>query len=529
MKKILIIVFVSLLSLIEVFSQNTQFSYVYNIINGNEYGTRLLSVEEGYFLLSIGICDPNTTSDKKCCTTISINHQGEIEKTKTFVDRYKFAPSRSLHKVKDTVFIFGTNFWKTPYEWKVYETNFEGDSLGGFMFSDFTEDHVRGSVMDIKDNFIYLVGETFYHKKPQEADLVVLKLDKLGNKIKEERFLNITPRDHPNFVWDFVKTEDGNFILAFDYLDHDKVANIIKFDENLETIWTKRFNPFDWAYNLPDLCATKDSGFVFTWGIYTVDIRKKMGLDSKFGEGKGTRPTTVFKIDKDGNIEWSDTLWTDRIYHTAPRMDILEIIEAKNGDIIAVGDYHDYEQKTEDGWICRYNSQGELLWQKVYRDKLFTTKQTAFLDVQEQDNGDITVVGRFYNKDGEFNDEVYTWLLRLDNLGCYEPGCGTLDTIQIVYTSTDYITSTNEVISDYSLNEGILLYPNPVKNKLNVILTEFNEYQEWRILDSNGNIIMIGREINLNSIDVSKLDSGLYLLQIKDDKGKLRTGKFVVI
>ena len=56
-----------------IFSQ--PLSRVYNLINGNEYGTEIFVGDEGYFVLTNGICYPDS---KSCSSILSLNISGEI-------------------------------------------------------------------------------------------------------------------------------------------------------------------------------------------------------------------------------------------------------------------------------------------------------------------------------------------------------------------------------------------------------------------------------------------------------------------
>lgn len=84
-------------------------------------------------------------------------------------------------------------------------------------------------------------------------------------------------------------------------------------------------------------------------------------------------------------------------------------------------------------------------------------------------------------------------------------------------------------VNEYSNTEVITLFPNPVKENLNLILNE---------IDASGNEITIwnaiGQIINQETmydkniiIPVRNIDPGLYLIQIKDSKGNSNIRKFI--
>lgn len=68
--------------------------------------------------------------------------------------------------------------------------------------------------------------------------------------------------------------------------------------------------------------------------------------------------------------------------------------------------------------------------------------------------------------------------------------------------------------------DSVLLYPNPVKNELNIIVSN-NAYFDIRIISTDGKTIL--RTINSNKINVSELPAGLYFIQIQQGSKKYLT------
>jgi len=203
-------------------------------------------------------------------------------------------------------------------------------------------------------------------------------------------------------------------------------------------------------------------------------------------------------------------------------------MECANGDIVIVGNYRDYIAKFRNAAIIRYNKNGKLLWQKMYEDEGLTEKYSSFFSVKEADNGDIVVTGEYYNKNGTWNDEIYTWFVRLDSLGCQEPGCGVLDTLQLIQLKSDYIhiTATDEVLYDNSKSGEVAIYPNPTKDVINISVPEGFEAEDIEVFDVLGNQFM-KIQSDLKEFDVKYLKSGLYIIIVSDKSGRFVTGKFV--
>ena len=101
------------------------------------------------------------------------------------------------------------------------------------------------------------------------------------------------------------------------------------------------------------------------------------------------------------------------------------------------------------------------------------------------------------------NDPCYAWVLSVDDYCCENEW----DTIcQLTY---DYCDSTwvGPIPTRESLDNYIVVYPNPTKDKINI-----NKNVDINVYNYIGIMIMSKR--NINVLDVSKLSSGVYMLQI---------------
>ena len=72
----------------------------------------------------------------------------------------------------------------------------------------------------------------------------------------------------------------------------------------------------------------------------------------------------------------------------------------------------------------------------------------------------------------------------------------------------------------------ISLYPNPVNNGILNIISPSNELKEISVFDVSGRMILKTKTEN-NSIDVSQLKTGLYLLNISIN-GSKKTSKIII-
>ena len=118
------------------------------------------------------------------------------------------------------------------------------------------------------------------------------------------------------------------------------------------------------------------------------------------------------------------------------------------------------------------------------------------------DAGCITGAGNPY----WLNDPCYAWVISVDDYCCENEW----DTIcQLTYNYCDS-TWTGPIPTRESLENYIIVYPNPTSDKINI-----NKKVDVRMYNTLGDIVILERDINV--LDVSRLSSGVYTLQITYD------------
>ncbi len=95
--------------------------------------------------------------------------------------------------------------------------------------------------------------------------------------------------------------------------------------------------------------------------------------------------------------------------------------------------------------------------------------------------------------------------------------------VRTVWNLTDAGTALST--DDFALSQ-ISLYPNPVNNGTLNIVTPTNELKEISVFDVSGRMVLKTKTEN-NSIDVSQLKTGLYLLNISIN-GSKKTSKIII-
>ena len=118
------------------------------------------------------------------------------------------------------------------------------------------------------------------------------------------------------------------------------------------------------------------------------------------------------------------------------------------------------------------------------------------------DAGCITGAGNPY----WLNDPCYAWVISVDDYCCENEW----DTIcQLTYNYCDS-TWTGPIPTRESLENYIIVYPNPTSDKINI-----SKKVDVRMYNTLGDIVILERDVNV--LDISRLSSGVYTLQITYD------------
>ncbi len=72
------------------------------------------------------------------------------------------------------------------------------------------------------------------------------------------------------------------------------------------------------------------------------------------------------------------------------------------------------------------------------------------------------------------------------------------------------------------------MYPTPSSNYIQLNTKTSVQIESIKLLSLNGNIALKCKKLDKNRIDISKIAQGVYLLQIKFNRGKVVCKKIVI-
>jgi hypothetical protein len=301
----------------------------------------------------------------------------------------------------------------------------------------------------VVDSFLYLLGE-YIQTFPAKAE--ILKIDKNFDIAWRKQY------DAGSAIIqcsDIQKTNDGNlaFILTVDHTagvpPYPTGYKIVKINPDGDTL--KSYFYDDLEDRVDQLLVSKDGHFYFN----------AFRAPEPFEFGSSGR---IMKL----NPKMDSLLWSCEFpredFFVGRRYVIYDMIEAKNGDIIACGTTLDHSDRFEfpegylstNGFIIRISPNGAIKWLKLYKNRqnLFPLatnekfRSSNLLSIKEKENGDLIASGIVYYEanfvlaDRLGHETTHLWLLSTDSLGCVV-GYPCNDIVRLYATSPNKLVTPN--------------------------------------------------------------------------------------
>ena len=485
--------FITLCTLTNIISSQNTFSKQYNFFDQNSQDAILDTeiYQDSIYMLVNHFCPEERTL---CAGLVVSDNKGNIARQINMPWMYCSGLDNIIIK-DDTVIISGHKNSTNDSELYLYKCNLQGDSIN-FKSYDIPEDIFSYNFgLEETDDHYVLYGDV----QLINEDIVgyILWLYKNGNIDT----LMLTP-----YNFEIVDSDiDNQGLLTILYGRNEssnspfEIRGLKKFNSQKEVVWTwespRREPGRIWYYSFTIL---GDNSVVFI----------EEAIDDVNSSG-------LWKVSPGGELEW--------VYNFNP-MGFLKapvikrVIKSNSGDILVCGDhYEDYEgEGFLNGYVSKFNPAGEMLWERYYiKPKNGEGQDGVFRAMSEDESGNIIVGGYLQT------DRVDSWLMLLDENGCYEPECTKRNILtKALHTNNDQVPC------------GIQLINTVSRNFIKVKVTESLIPQDltYQIYNSSGQIQQSGR-LHGNSnpmIHTRALRPGFYSVIFFTDYGTpLCSHKFI--
>lgn len=433
-------------------------------------------------------------------------------------------------------------------DFRVIKTDSMGDEEWALTHGGFNND-IPSDGIELADGSFVIIGYTGSFTSSPSRDVYLLKLDKDGNEVWTKS-IGGNQTDEGTSI---KETPDGGFILtalteSFGAGNQD--AWLIKTDGVGDTLWTKTFGGTE-QDDVWDVELAPDGGYVFTGGTYS------------FSNGDGDDLWMV-KTDANGVEEWmtiigeedmfdfgidlvpvSDGYGVTGLYNADPQQqgyltgDVMFAKVDLQGNVLwnkpRESNAH-FEgtgiDATDDGgfalcgfrtelsgsiplyfWVSRADADGETLWTKELGKDLTASRAQ---DVIQRADGHFAAVG-FTDFSQTFPGDIYL--------------VGILDTAGLTPVDTNDTSATG--LTEMSVNQKLVVYPNPTNEQLTVKIGNLYEFGAKSIRVSSISGQFVQEKIispTSTTIQVSLPKSGIYIIDVVDRSGvTLMRGDLVVV
>jgi len=295
---------------------------------------------------------------------------------------------------------------------------------------------------------------------------LILKMDMDGNIIWQfYRTLNVT-KAHP---YEGVNLENGGFAF-FGTLDFPYNPVVMTLDAAGNFKWAKIYLFKGDGYG-GGLAVTPDQGFLV------------MGYGEKDTLSTSVTIPKFIKTDSLGVKQWEKHLWIGE----GVRVEGYTIIPAIDGGYLIGGIIDDHlPDQPDDMFLGKIDEEVNLEWFRYFGNENYERASSLINDVADE----IWVLGI---------NQVRTRFDKIQSL--------------LIKTNGDGVTEVKPIREEKHLH--VLLFPNPVEDMLNVILTPAPDYMvNWVISDLSGKIMDRGRENATDPFRVrmDDLAAGIYII-----------------
>jgi hypothetical protein len=465
------------------------FNKTYDYFSGDEVGSQVLVVEDGYILTGNGWGDDIGNYFDQKYRYFKIDSEGHYMWKKSLGDTaVSIYSGHSLIQTYDGNCLVASGLvTDSPFISNMFLLKFDPES-----------------------------GDTIYFKI-YESDVW-----QFAQSVEEYSdgtlLLNMYETGHPTT---FMKTNsEGEMIWKYNYgVSNEGTTSIFKIDNDTLILITSfgLCEPEGFKMRIVDSSGSILSEEFIEGECANYGWRSKVGNDIIGGSvnlPENLYATHIYKMNEEREILWRYySSWDlDTMYDFG--LQIFTTTELENGDIYVIGYYAANPIGSYRGFVAKINTDGEPYWERVYTSNGEPYDDNRINDLALTNDGGIILAGAAYSNDA--SEDQNFWVLKLDSMGCLTPGCDSLD----------------DAVFELPFNDEIVLFPNPASNYCVLQSGEnFTEDVQVEIINTTGTIVQeekIKKGTNSLIIQTNNLSEGVYILKIIDHQNKSSIKKLVI-
>jgi hypothetical protein len=499
MKRTIILILFFIISSSITKAQGVYFNNVYTLNNNESWGGSniIYNIEDSTYSATASATD---SVGKICIIFCKFDYNGNLIMKKYFNDGLNFYYSGhpgNFQKVWDGGFIVcsakeDTNGYASAFLLKV-DKDFNTEFFKEFEDTSFNHFVDLQNCKITKDKNFILAG-TIQGTGIHDQDVLFIKTDSLGNQLIRKTY-NLGAIDNASSI---IETPDKGYLLggySWDYYSasYSGDGRIIKLDAAGNFEWGRQFGGQN-ADGAAIVSLAPDSNYIVatSYAHYTMPM---VASDLKI---------QVVKIDKyDGSTIWDRQYDTIRANNNPSMVKVLS-----DGNMIVVGNegYWNGIDYYYTSYILKLKPNGDSIYFRRFHkyDDQYTEENITW-DFCIAEDKNIVSCGRTFKQ----NEEQRLWLVKMDSLGCLQPGCD----------------PTAGIEEPYYLKPGQLqIFPNPATTQTTISYPNTEKAIMLQIYNMLGQMVYEEKLSNSNSqttLDTRAYKKGLYKVVVGESNGSL--------
>jgi len=513
-KTIFVFHFIMLISTLS-YAQIHSLSYDLGGYGGFDRGVTITKMVDGLLLTSATICNNAIGCFNITKTDFEGNEQWRVH--------FNNLPYEIDGTISDPIkkengnYIIGGGIWHNydPFDSRAYLMEF--DSLNNIIWRQEygTQTYCYG-VKQLEDGGFLLHGVKWVGNITQRH---FMKTDSLGN-MEWEQLLPLVEDSASDRVRSLELLENGDILQMVGTKSHFEPdgKTLVLMDSSFNLLMSEKLNNDHPLNTVANVARKKKSGGYVT----------PLYVDTIANLEFGAAAHVVLGLDSLFNIEW---VLPFRAYGIKI---ILNIIVTENGDIIGCGRFNNFTSEEEPdiphdaAWLFRISPTGELLWDREYyiEEHLAWNGIFDLVDLVELPDGRIAATGRRIDQREDGTPNGNTWLLIVDENGCFYPNCDEQDV---------WITATREPQDEtlgHFKQRFFKISPNPASDFATMAFYNLlKENSQISIYSASGQLLytkILAKGTKKYDIDVSSFSQGVYFISYEQNKRVLQREKLIV-
>ena len=505
-------------------------------LGGTEWdeATGIIEVDTNYWIIAnTNSNDGDVTYNHGTydCWLLHVNNKGSLLSEKTFGGSYADGGFLDILKLNDSIFYIAGNtksndgdISNNPWagvldSYWVLQTNNQGDILWDRVCGGSDIDDIRDAVVTVDGGIIILGisvstdGDVVDHHGFGNYNIWLIKLDVNGTK----QWTLSLGGEGDALAGSIIQTSDGGYMVVgatdgWGGGNYDSTCNHHGGGNGFSDVWLVKLDSsgsIEWQQcyggtysDLGSNALEINDGYIILAFTQSND-GDVSGYHGAPGPYSHNADIWVFKIDKSGNLLWQKCLggsYWDAARNIFPTTDggymIVGTTRSDDGDVVGYHAPQGLPGYADDVWFAKIDSVGNLVWQYCYGGELDEFLYRGV--IQKSDWDYVLAIGTTTNE----------WQ-------CYYSGYPDVRVAEL-YDSTVGVKEVKPL-----KEEMIRVFPNPAGSVLNI---DFPANMETRntfveIIDINGRTLLKSKSLSvLSQLDISKINSGIYLVKIQNDK-----------